>query len=288
MTTKINNSAVTLFDTTVKKVYQEGYSLRGLVREKSILGAQKIQFPVLGKAVARTKAIHADVVPADVSHDPVVATVSDHYAADYTDIFKNKQINFDEVTELATVLKDACGRKADKILIDAMVSASGTATVSNDIGGTDTDMNFDKFIEAMGALDDAGVPADGRTFLMNHRAYRQLLSDEKFTSSDYGQARFTPGSSQGNVVPYLGFNIVTIAPRVEIDGTQNGLPTDGSNDTTLLAFHRDAVGIGFNMDITSEVNYIPEKLAFLSTVMFSAGAVAIDPTGIVKITARQA
>jgi hypothetical protein len=36
-----------------------------------------------------------------------------------------------------------------------------------------------------------------------------------------------------------------------------------------------------------ETNYVPEKLAFLSTVMFSAGAKAIDPKGIVKITVRQ-
>lgn len=283
----INNSAVTLFDNQVKKVYQEGYSLKGLVREKSVVGANKIQFPVMGRAIARTKSIHADVVPSDVRHDPVVATMQDWYASDYTDIFKNKQINFDEVTELADILRMACGRRQDKILIDALNAASGTGTVSNDIGGTDTDMNYEKFLAAMGSLDDAGVPEDGRTFLMNHRAYRSLMRDDEFINSDYGQMRMDV-TSQGNKKPFLGFNIVTIADRVETDGTRTGLPKDGSNDTTLFAFHRDAVGMGFNMDVTSETNYIAEKLAFLSTVMFSAGAVAIDSLGIVKITARQA
>lgn len=287
MSVFINNSAVKLFDSKVHKVYQEGYSLRGLVREKSVNGANQIQFPVMGKGIARQKAIHSDVVPSDVRHDPVTATMQDWYAADYTDIFKNKQINFDEVTELAGILMQACGRRQDKILIDAMVAATGTGTVGNDVGGTDSDMNYDKFIAAMGALDDEGVPEDGRTFLMNHRAYRSLLKDDEFINSDYGQMRLDV-TSQGNKKPFLGFNIVTIADRVETDGSTTGLPKDGSNDVTLFAFHRDAIGMGFNHEMSSETNYIPEKLAFLSTVKFSAGAAAIDSTGIVKITARQA
>lgn len=286
MTIEINDSAVTLFDSQVKKVYQEGYSLKGLVREKSVAGAKTIQFPVMGKGVARQKAIHADVVPSDVAHTPVTATMNDWYASDYTDIFKNKQINFDEITELADILRDACGRRMDRVLIDAMIAASGTQTVSNDVGGTDTEMNYDKFVEAMGQLDDAGVPQEGRTILMNHRAYRKLLADDEFINSDYGQMRFDT-TSQGNKKPFLAFNIVTIGDRVEEDGSVTGLPIDGSDDRTLFAFHRDAIGLGLNMEMKSEVNYIPEKLAFLSTVMFSCGAVAIDPTGIVKITVRE-
>lgn len=286
MTIEINDSAVTLFDSQVKKVYQEGYSLKGLVREKSVAGAKTIQFPVMGKGIARQKSIHDDVVPSDVVHTPVSVSMLDWYASDYTDIFKNKQINFDEITELADILRDACGRRMDKILIDAMVAASGTGTVSNDIGGTDSEMNYSKFVEAMGALDDAGVPQEGRTILMNHRGYRKLLADDEFINSDYGQMRFDT-TGQGNKKPFLGFNIVTIADRTETDGSSTGLPIDGSNDRTLFAFHRDAIGMGLNMEMKSEVNYVPEKLAFLSTVMFSCNAVAIDPTGIVKITVRE-
>lgn len=282
----INNSAVTLFDNQVKKVYQEGYSLKGLVREKSVAGAKEIQFPVMGLGIARQKAIHSDVVPSDVAHAPVKAAMQDWHASDYTDIFKSKQINFDEVTELADILRMACGRRQDKILIDALAAATSSPTVSTDIGGTGTDMNFKKFVETMGNLDDNGVPEDGRTFVMNHRAYRSLLNDDEFINSDYGQQRLD-GSSQGNKKSFLSFNIVTIADRVEKDGSLTGLPKSG-NVVTLLAFHKDAVGVGFNMDMTSETNYIPNKLSFLSTVMFSAGAVAIDQLGIVRTSVTQA
>lgn len=286
MSIELNESAVKLFDTQVKKVYQEGYSLKGLVREKSGLQGKQVQFPVMGKAIARQKAIHSDVVPSDVAHDPVVATMQDWYAADYTDIFKNKQVNFDEITELADILRNACGRRMDKILIDAMNAATTSpGTVAKTIGPT-VGMNFKKFVEAMGKLDDEGVPEDGRTFLMNHRAYRELLADDEFISSDYGQMRLDV-SSQGNKKPFLAFDIVTIADRVETDGTITGLPKS-TNDVTLFAFHRDAVGLGINMEMSSEVNYVPEKLAFLSCVKFSAGAVAIDEPGIVKVTVEQA
>jgi hypothetical protein len=286
MSVTLNLAAVKLFDSQVKKVYQEGYSLKGLVREKSVAGAKSIQFPVMGLGIAKQKAIHTDVVPSDVIHAPVTATMQDWYAADYTDIFQKQQVNFDEVTELADILRMACGRRQDKILIDAMDAAGSPNTVGINVGGTNTDMNYAKFVAAMGTLDDQGVPEDGRTLLMNHRAYRSLLSDDEFINSDYGQMRLDV-TSQGNKKPFLGFNIVTIADRAEKDGALTGLPKS-TNDVTLFAFHRDAVGMGFNMDITAETNYIPEKLAFLSTVRFSAGAVAIDQKGITKITVRQA
>jgi hypothetical protein len=281
----INNSAVKMFDNTVKHVYQEGYKLRGLVREKSVKGANQIQFPVMGQGLARQKAIHADVVPSDVRHDPVTATMQDWYASDYTDIFKNKQINFDEITELSKALMYACGRRQDKILIDALNNATGTGTVSIDVGGTNTNMNYDKFLAAMTALDEAGVDEEGRTLLINHKAYASLLKDDEFINSDYGQRRFDT-TGQGNKQPFLRFNIVTIADRLEKDGSSTGLPKT-SNTVTAFAFHRDALGLGFNMDMSSETNYIPEKLAFLSTVKFSSGAVAVDPTGIVKISLNQ-
>ena len=286
MSIYLNQAAVTLFDTQVHTGYQEGYDLRGLVREKSVDGAATVSFPVMGKAIARQKAIHTDVVPADVTHAPVTATMQDWYAADYTDIFAKKKVNFDEVSELANILKMGCGRRIDNILITALNAATPAATISTDIGGSGTDMNYEKFLEIMGGLDDGGVPQDGRTLVMNHRSYRSLLKDPEFISSDYGQMRLDQ-SSKGNVKPFLAFNIVTINDRVESDGTRLGLPKSG-DVVTAFGFHRDAVGMGFNMELSSEVNYVPTKLAYLTTCKFSAGAVAIDGDGIVKASVTQA
>lgn len=278
MSVTLNLATKTLFDTEVKKVYQEGHSLNGLVRQKSIPDAASISFPVMGRGVAYQKAIHADVIPSNVVHAPVTATMQNWHSAEYTDIFLRGQTAFDEVTELAGILRDACGRRLDFILIAAMNAAS-TTTIAKTVGGANG-MNYAKFLKVMETLDEAGVPADGRTIIMDHAGYRQLLTDDKFISSDYGQMRLD-GNSQGNKKPYLGFDIVTINSRTETDGSVIGLPIS-TNDVTCFGFHRDAVGLGMNMDITSSVDWIAEKQAHLTVVKFSAGAVAIDATGIVK------
>ena len=130
MSVYLNLAAVKLFDTEVKRVYQEGGKLRGLVREKSAQGASQIQFPVMGKGVAYEKANpHTDVVPSNVLHAPVTATMKNYVAADYTDIFQKQQTNIDEVAELGQILRMGCERRWDKIVIDALDAASGTGTV---------------------------------------------------------------------------------------------------------------------------------------------------------------
>src|SRR3990172_3967080 len=286
MSLTIDQSFVTLFEKEVKQKYQEGHRLRGLVREKSVPGAKTVQFPVFGKGLAKQKAIHDDVTPNDVVHTNVSVAMQDWYAADYTDIFRNNQISFDERQELVKSLTMAIGRRVDKLLISALAAATSSTIIDEDLGGPDSDMNFDKFLAAMGALDDAGVPDDGkRVLLMNHRSYRALLTDVKFTSSDFGQIERFAGTSQNpNVKPYLGYKIVTIDDRIERDGSRLGLPKDGiTNIVQAMGFHQDALGMGYNMDLKSEINYIPEKLAWLTTVCFSANAVAIDQTGIVRV-----
>lgn len=41
------------------------------------------------------------------------------------------------------------------------------------------------------------------------------------------------------------------------------------------------------MNMKTEINYVPEKTSYLVNGMFSAGAIAIDDEGIVKITCRE-
>ena len=72
------------------------------------------------------------------------------------------------------------------------------------------------------------------------------------------------------------------------DMDEGGLAKDGNNDRTIFAFHKSALGMGTSMDQQSRVDYIPEKTSFLVASMFSAGAVAIEGAGIVKITCREA
>ena len=50
-----------------------------------------------------------------------------------------------------------------------------------------------------------------------------------------------------------------------------------------FAYHTTAIGIGVNSDVSTEINYVAEKVAHLSTSMMSMGAVAIDDNGIYEV-----
>ena len=46
-------------------------------------------------------------------------------------------------------------------------------------------------------------------------------------------------------------------------------------------------GLGIGADVSTELNYIPEKVAHLATSMMSMGAVVIDDNGIYEVTGGQ-
>jgi hypothetical protein len=52
--------------------------------------------------------------------------MSDYIAAEYSDIFSQQKVNFDERRELVQVVSGAIGRRMDQLVIDAL-SGSGTA-----------------------------------------------------------------------------------------------------------------------------------------------------------------
>jgi len=49
-------------------------------------------------------------------------------------------------------------------------------------------------------------------------------------------------------------------------------------------FHRTALGLAENKAITTKVDWVPQKAAYLIDSMMSCGAVVIDEEGIVKIS----
>ncbi len=136
-----------------------------------------------------------------------------------------------------------------------------------------------KLRRAKKLLDAANVPMEGRCMVISASGLEGLLGETQTTSADFNSVR---ALVSGDIDTFLGFKFVTIGDRSE-----GGLPIDGSLDRTCYAFHRDAVGMGIGMNQRTEINYVPEKTSFLVNSMFSAGAVAIDDEGIVKITCRE-
>lgn len=278
MAINLSTAFVTLFDAEVKQAYQGEAMLRGAVRVRSGVEGSTYKFPKIGKGVAQVRVPQTDVTPLNVTYGQVTVTLGDFIAAEYADIFMQAKVNFDERRELVQVVSKAIGRRQDQIILDALNASSTSLTVSNDIGGTDTNMNVAKLRDAKKKLDAGNVPSGDRHIIIHANSLAAMLSETSVTSSDFNTVKALVA---GEINTFLGFMFHVMGDRAE-----GGLPIDGSSDRTIYAFHKDAIGMAEGIAPKTEINYVPEKTSFLVASMFSAGAVAIDDEGIVKITAR--
>jgi len=277
MAVGISNAFVQLFDAEVKQAYQASRALAGITRERTSVEGNQVKFPKIGKGTATVRVPQTDVTPLNVTYSQVTATMSDFIAAEYSDIFSQQKVNFDERRELVQVVGAAIGRRMDQLVIDALNAASSPSTVATTVGGSGTNMNLAKLLAAKKALDVKNVPAEGRCMIIHANGLSALLDETELTSSDFATVK---ALSTGEIDTFLGFKFIKLGDRDE-----GGLPIPSTR--TCFAFHRDAIGMGIGMNQKSEINYVPEKTSFLVSSMFSAGAVAIDDDGIVKISATE-
>ena len=273
----ISNAFTQLFDAEVKQAYQSSRALAGLTRERTNVEGNQVKFPKIGKGTATVRVPQTDVTPLNVTYSQVTATMSDYIAAEYSDIFSQQKVNFDERRELVQVVGNAIGRRMDQLVIDALNASATTLTVATTIGGAGTNMNIEKLIEAKKLLDANNVPSEGRCMIIHANNLAGMLGETEITSSDFATVK---ALVSGEVDTFMGFKFVTLGDRDE-----GGLPLPSTR--TCFAFHKDAMGMGIGMNQKSEINYVPEKTSFLVSSMFSAGAVAIDDEGIVKISCTE-
>jgi hypothetical protein len=279
MSISLSNAFVTLFDAEVKQAYQGKAMLVPAVRQRRGVEGSTVKFPKVGKGVATIRVPQSDVTPLNVGFSSVTLTLADYNAAEYSDIFSQAKVNFDERQELVQVVAGAMGRRQDQMILDALAASSTSLTVSTDIGGSDSNMNITKLREAKRLLDKNNVPPDGRHIIIHANGLANLLSETSVTSSDFNSVK---ALVQGELNTYLGFTFHVLGDRSE-----GGLAIDASLDRSCFAFHKDAVGYGEGIAMRTEINYIAEKTSWLVNEVFSAGAVAIDDEGIVKITCRE-
>lgn len=279
MAQSITNAFVTLFDAEVKQAYQSESVLRQAVRLRSGVQGQTYKFNKLGKGSATARIPQTDVTPLNVTYSQVTATMSDYNAAEYSDIFHQAKVNFDERSELVQVVSKAIGRRIDQLVIDALNGASGASTVAKNVvtsgSAANSNLNVGKLIAAKKALDTKNVPFDDRCIAVHANNLAGLLGDERAVSGDFASIK---ALVSGEINTFMGMKFIVLGDRDE-----GGLPLS-TNDRSVFAFHRSAIGMAENMAQKTEINYVPEKTSFLVNSMFSAGAVSIDDEGIVKVT----
>lgn len=279
MSIALANNFVTLFDAEVKQAYQGKAMLVGAVRQRRGVEGSTVKFPKVGRGVATPRIGQTDVTPLNVGFSNVTVTLEDWVAAEYSDIFSQQKVNFDERNELVQVLGNAIGRRQDQIVIAALQGSGTSLSVGNDVGGTDTNMNVAKLRQAKGLMDKNNVPPTDRHILIHSNGLQSLLAETAVTSTDFNTVK---ALVSGELNTFLGFQFHVIGDRSE-----GGLAIDGSLDRTCFAFHKDAIGYAEGIAPKTEINYIPEKTSWLVASLLSAGATTIDAEGIVSIVARE-
>ena len=279
MSIALSNAFVTLFDAEVKQAYQGKAMLVGAVRQRRGVEGSTVKFPKVGRGVATPRIGQTDVTPLNVGFSNVTLTLEDWIAAEYSDIFSQQKVNFDERSELVQVLGNAIGRRQDQLVLNALATSSTSLTVGNDVGGTDSNMNVAKLRQAKGLMDKNNVPPTDRHIIIHSNGLQSLLAETAVTSSDFNTVK---ALVNGELNTFLGFQFHVIGDR-----TEGGLAIDGSLDRTCFAFHKDAIGYAEGIAPKTEINYIPEKTSWLVASMLSAGATTIDAEGIVSIVARE-
>ena len=282
MSTNLSPAFVQLFEAEVHQAYQAAAVLRGAARMRTGVIGDTVKFPKVGKGQASIRVPQTDVVPINAAFSQVSVTLSDYVASEYSDIFNQQKVNFDERQELAQVVGNAIGRREDQILIDALEAASAGTTVAKTVvtsgSAANSNLNVGKIIAAKKGLDAANVPPTDRHFVVHANNLAGLLSDERAISSDFQTLQ---ALVQGNINQMMGFTFHIVGDRDE-----GGLPLSGS-DRTCFAFHRSSLGCAVGIAPKTEINYIPEKTSFLVTSMLSMGAAAIDVEGIVDVVCAE-
>jgi len=274
MSINLSSAASAQFDAEVKHAFQGVGQLRDTVRIRNGVVGDTHNFRTMGKGMALARGTtQADVIAMDVAHAKVAATLGNYVAPEYTDIFDAAEVNFDERTELAQTIAGALGRKLDQLIINSL-SAGSTIAKDYEASGTTSNMTLQKITGASATLSDNGVPMEGRVMVVSPAAIQSMMNDSTITSADYNALRVL---MSGEINTFMGFEWKMIETRAE-----GGLSVT-SNIRDCYAYSKSAVGLAIGIDLSTEVNYVPEKVSWLSLGKMKAGAVTIDTSGVVKI-----
>jgi len=269
MSKTLSSVASIEFDSEVKQAYQGMSNLRSTVTQRQGVVGDTYNFRSMGKGLANQKASQADVTPMDVANGLIPATLQNWNAAEYTDIFDQAAVNFDEQSELAEAIAMAIGRREDQLIIDAAVAGTGSTVAA---GGTN--LTVAKLRAGAKNLNKAGVPSKDRHILVSAEGLDSMLGETEATSSDFAVVK---ALVQGEIDTFVSFKFHTIEDRDE-----GGLPI-AANIRSTMGYHMKGIGIAVGIGPKTEVNYIAQKTSWLANGILKAGAVARDPEGIVTI-----
>tara|TARA_R100000353_G_scaffold30128_3_gene24849 strand:- start:196 stop:1008 length:813 start_codon:yes stop_codon:yes gene_type:complete len=266
MANTIDTAFIKQFESEVHLAYQRmGSKLMNTVRQVNNVQGSVVRFQKIGTGTASTKSRNGMVTPMELAHTTVEATLNDFYAAEYIDKLDELKTNIDERQAIATSAAAALGRKTDEILYTAM-DAGANSTQLHD---TSSAVEKADLLSAFETFGTANIPEDGGRYIAMHpKGYADLFLINEFASSDFVGEQNLPFAGGMTMKEFLGFKIFSTAAI-----------TAGKN----MVYHTTAIGLGVGANVTTELNYVPEKVSHLATSMMSMGASVIDDNGVYEL-----
>ena len=269
MATQISTAFIKQFESEVHMAYQRmGSKLKNTVRQSNNVQGSQARFQKVGTGTASTKSRHGQVPTMEITHSTVDVTLSDFYAADMVDKLDELKTNIDERQVLAQSAAAALGRKVDQLIIDVLDAGSNSNNVVHGSAG----LTLAKALTVYESFGEADVPDDGqRYFVVSPAGWADLLQIDQFSRMEYVGDGDLPYAGGMTAKRWLGFMWFT----------HSGLSASGTT-RDCHAYHASSVGLATGSDISTEMNYLPEKVSNLITSYFSAGAVMIDNNGAIE------
>lgn len=289
MAHNITASYIKQFDDQIKQAYQEvGGKLRATNHTRTGVVGTSHTFNVYGLGFASNAPTGgADVATMGSATSVKECRLNDLQASEYSNIFDNDKVNFNDEQELVKVIAAALGRSEDQTIIEALdlptYTGSHAIPMDFETTGTNSGLTVEKIEEAVVVLDDAGVPAEGRYFVAPAKAKRGLLASAKATSSDFvGEVR---PLVNGQIDTFLGFKFIWIGDTLDQAHTKwYGLPGGGTVARTCFAYHESAVATAVgSLDKQARIDYVPNKMSYLVAAPLRIGSTVREENGVVEV-----
>lgn len=269
---------------------QKGSMLRMTARPETING-ERLFVNQIGKVEARTRVnFKADLEYKETPHARrEVRWTNKYYAELLTPVSKIAMQRDLSGTYLQQGVY-ALGREIDDYLVNAfdgvvMSGKDGDVPIAFptsqvvDLGTAGTPptsgLTIDKLREVRERFDVAEVQPDEEIyFVIDARAKRQLLETTEITNSDYAAVK---ALVQGQVDTFMGFKFVTCqrTKKFNLDGT-TGATASNASWGRAMAYTRNALVLGIAADVTSQIDWLPQKQAWQVYADLHMGAVRME------------
>lgn len=282
MANTINQAYIDTFESNVRHLaQQEGSRLRSAVTTVMING-QNHNWERISPTEAAVKSGRlVDTPVADIPWSRRVSVMGSYHAAESTESEDYLQMLVDPNSAITRNLAAGMNRRVDDIIIGAATAdaldgdgVSNAFPASQEVGGSYTAAFTTDLIQEVGEKFQTNDidPDEEKFWVVSPKMVRQMLNQEKLTSSDYQAVQALAGN--GMVSGFLGFNFIL----------SNRLLAPAANQLDSFAFTRAALGLQINGDIIAKAGEDPSKsFATRFYTEMHMGAVRVEDEQIVRV-----